>query len=357
MSQGYVPVQWNRRKVVYDISLWAGIVFFIALFMAVSAATHSGEDALTPMILLIRALAVLAFYLLTLILCIGPLARLDRRFLPLLYNRRHMGVSMFIIALAHALLVIIWYHGFGVINPIESIFSSPGSMTDSADTPFQPFGFFALLILFVLAATSHDYWNANLGAPLWKAIHMGVYVAYGLLVAHVAFGAMQDEVVGLVPLMVFSSLIPVGGLHLLAGFKSRRAEREPVIADWVDVCSWQEIENGRGVVVSVAGNERVAIFRYGSNKLAAIANVCKHQAGPLGEGRVIDGLITCPWHGYQYQPEDGRAPAPFTEKVATYELKLEGERVLLNPIALPEGTARPVTEIAEVIPIREQSDA
>ena len=44
--------------------------------------------------------------MLTIILSIGPLARLDRRFLPLLYNRRHFGVLTFFVALLHASFMI-----------------------------------------------------------------------------------------------------------------------------------------------------------------------------------------------------------------------------------------------------------
>lgn len=350
MSHDYVAVQWNRRKKVYDIALWGGIALYIAVFMVVSIAQHPGIEALSPMTLLIRALATLAFFLLSLILCVGPLARLNSIFLPLLYNRRHMGVSMFIIALAHGVLATIWYHSFGVQNPIVSIFTSPGSFDTAADIAFQPFGFVALLILFVMAATSHDYWNTNLGAPIWKALHMGVYVAYGLLIVHVALGAMQDDSTGLLPAMVGLSVIVVGGLHLAAALKSRLADRELASGEeWLDVGSWRDIENNTAITVNVANDERVAIFRYEGNKLAAVSNVCKHQNGPLGEGRVIDGCITCPWHGFQYRPEDGRAPAPFDERIATYLVKLEGEQVYLNTEALPEGTQRPITEIPDMI--------
>ena len=47
--------------------------------------------------------------MLTAILAIGPLARLDRRFLPLLYNRRHLGVMTLAVALLHAWSMIDWY--------------------------------------------------------------------------------------------------------------------------------------------------------------------------------------------------------------------------------------------------------
>ncbi|MBL4671776.1 MAG: ferric reductase-like transmembrane domain-containing protein [Arenicella sp.] len=346
MSHDYVPVQWNRNKVIYDRVLWLAIALYLVTFMVVSMLTHTGAEALSPMILLIRAFASCAFLMLSIILCIGPLARLDSRFLPLLYNRRHFGVSMFLVALAHALLAIVFYHSFGVGNPLVSIFTSPGSYGSISDFPFQRFGAFALLILLVMAATSHDYWNANLKAPVWKALHMSVYFAYGLLIVHVASGAMLQSETGLLAAMVYISVVCVGGLHLFAAFKSLKVDRVGQAAEWVNVGAWQDIPDNQAITVTVGKDERVAIFRYEGTKLAAISNVCQHQNGPLGEGRVIDGCITCPWHGFQYRPEDGCSPAPFTEKVETYYLKLDGEQLFLNPVALPKGSARPVINMA-----------
>lgn len=349
MSHGYIPVQWNRNKVVYDLLIWAGIVSYLAIFIVVSTISFDPAQALSPMIVMIRALATCAFTLLTLILCIGPLARLSNRFLPLLYNRRHLGVSMFVVALAHGILATIWYHGFGPENPLASIFGSPGSFASIADFPYQPFGAVALLILLLMAATSHDFWNTNLGAGVWKALHMSVYAAYGLLVIHIATGALQNPNTGFSGALVTGSVVLVSSLHLAAAWRSRLTNPEAGADGWLNIGRWQDIADNCGTVVALAGEERVAVFRYEQNKLAAVANICKHQAGPLGEGRVIDGCITCPWHGFQYRPEDGRAPAPFTEQLATYELRLEGDDILLNPAALPEGTARPVTLIPDLI--------
>lgn len=345
MSHSYIPVQWNRNKIIYDITLWLAILAYLAVFVVITATTTPAGEALSPMIIIIRALATCAFVLLTLILCIGPLARLSERFLPLLYNRRHLGVSMFVIALVHAILAIIWYHGFGLGNPLVTLFTSPGSYNEISDFPFQPFGAVALMILLLMAATSHDFWNTNLGAPFWKALHMSVYLAYGLLVVHVATGAMQNANTGITAPFLFLSIGVVGGLHLAAAWKSRRGDQVVNSTDWVSVGRWQEIEDNAAIVIQPKGGERIAVFRYEGRKLAAVSNVCKHQNGPLGEGRVVDGCITCPWHGFQYRPEDGCAPAPFNEKLATFELRLEGDEIMLNPTPLPEGTSRPVIQI------------
>ncbi len=351
MSHGYVLVNWNRRKKIYDICIWVGIAIYLALFIGVSRVIYSGADSVSIQILMIRSLSSCAFLMLTFILCIGPLARLDRRFLPVLYNRRHLGVSMFIIALLHAAIVIYWYHGFGVINPIVSVFVSGGEYRSLTDIPFQVFGAFALMILFLMAATSHDYWNANLSGPLWKALHMLVYLAYTLVIVHIIFGALQQDVTGILPWVASTSVVLVGGLHLLAALTKSgpdaaiTSSTKDLETGWTAVGNWQDIPNNQAITVSINDDERVAIFRYDETKLTAVSNVCQHQNGPLGEGRIIDGLITCPWHGYQYKPEDGCSPPPFTEKIKTYRLMLEGDEVLLNSTPLHAGTARPITLI------------
>lgn len=352
MSHGYVPVNWNRRKQIYDLCVWVGIALYLALFMSVSHALYQGANSISTAILLMRAFSTCGFLLLTFILCIGPLARLDRRFLPLLYNRRHLGVSMFVIALLHAAVAVYWYHSFGVLNPIASIFLSGGDYRSLSDFPFQVFGAFALIILFLMAATSHDFWNANLGGPVWKTIHMLVYLAYALVIVHITFGALQQDNTGFLPWMAIGSALLVGGLHIFAGLaKSGVAvalndtAQESRQKEWIAAGNWQDIPNNRAIIVSVNDAERIAIFRYDQTKLAAVSNVCQHQNGPLGEGRVVDGLITCPWHGYQYKPEDGCSPPPFTEKVATYRLAVEGDLLLVDPTPLPAGSPRPVIEI------------
>ncbi|MBX2884216.1 MAG: ferric reductase-like transmembrane domain-containing protein [Granulosicoccus sp.] len=351
MSANYKPVNWNRNKIQYDVWLWVCVVLYIGLFIAVTQMTHTGVDAISTPIILMRALSTCGFLMLTVILCIGPLARINDRFLPLLYNRRHFGVSMFIIALLHAFVAIFWYHSFGTVNPLVSVFTSGGSYESVSTVPFQMLGAMALLLLFVLAATSHDYWNANLGAPLWKALHMLVYPAYVLVVLHIVFGALQQDNTGLLPVMVLLSVVVVSALHVYAGILSSSGDLLQPAADgkeWVDVCDWQDIQNNRATTLDIGNDERVAIFRFDENKLCAIANACQHQNGPLGEGCVKNGLIVCPWHGYEYRPEDGCSPPPFTEKVDTYALRLEGQRIQINPVPLGRGFERPVIRVSDM---------
>src|SRR5215831_15819097 len=191
MGVEYRAIQWNRQKRLYDFVLIGGVAAYLVSF---GVLTKTLFPYVTDEIMLMRAFSTAAFVLLHVILCIGPLCRLNRKFLPLLYNRRHAGVTMCLLGLIHATLAIVTYHAGGDTNPILSVFKGSPLTGSIAGVPFQPFGFFALVILLLMAATSHDFWLANLTAPVWKTLHMLVYFAYGLLVLHVTFGVLQAEV-------------------------------------------------------------------------------------------------------------------------------------------------------------------
>lgn len=340
MSHDYKAIQWTPFKTAYDLVLLAGVAVFLAAYVgATLIATPAGQSP-SEIQILIRAFGAAAFALLTVILLIGPLARLSPRFLPLLYNRRHLGVTCFLLALVHAGLVILWYHGFSDISPLVSLLVSNPRYTSIQGFPFESLGLAALLILFLLAATSHDFWNTNLGPGVWKAIHMSVYVAYALLVAHVMLGVVQAEKnLAYASVVGFGALL-VACLHLYAG--RRESDRDSAIAKpepegWLRVCAAADIPDGRAHIVTPPHGERIAVFRDGQN-IHAVSNVCRHQGGPLGEGRILDGCVTCPWHGFQYRVADGCAPPPYSEKIATYRTRLIDGVVFVHPEPAAPGT-------------------
>jgi nitrite reductase/ring-hydroxylating ferredoxin subunit len=233
------------------------------------------------------------------------------------------------------------FHALGDLHPLVSVLVSNPRYGAFAQFPFEALGLVALLVLFAMAATSHDFWLANLSAPVWKSLHMMVYGAYALVVLHVALGVLQAERHPVLAALLGAGLVTIAGLHLAAGRGERALDAEPASArtagdGFVEVCRLADIREKRARIVTLSG-ERVAVFRY-DGKLSAISNVCQHQNGPLGEGRVVDGCVTCPWHGYQYLPESGASPPPFTEKVPTFRVRLEGDRVLVHPRPLPAGT-------------------
>jgi len=280
----------------------------------------------------------LAVLMLHIILAIGPLARLDERFVPLLYNRRHLGVTMFVMAAIHGVFSILQFHVGGNVNAFVSIFTANQAYSTLTDFPFQSLGFLALIILLLMAATSHDFWLKNLSPRVWKSLHMMVYIAYVLIIMHIMLGVIQLENNPTFVIIIGVGALGLIVLHLSAGIKALKKDGETITKqeNWVLVGSLDEIADNRAKIVNV-GEETIAVFKY-DRKLSAISNVCKHQNGPLGEGKIIDGCITCPWHGYQYRPDDGCSPPPFTEKVSTYELKIENQNVFVDPAPKAEGT-------------------
>ncbi len=235
-------------------------------------------------------------------------------------------------ALAHGAFSIIQFHTQGDVNPIVSVLISNTQFASLSRFPFQPLGLAALVILFLMAATSHDFWLANLTPPVWKALHTLVYVAYALIILHVTLGVLQAETRPVFTITLGFGMLWVLGLHVLAGWKERRIDAKILQAvddGFVEICNVADIPK-KCAHVAMVGGERIAVFKY-DGKISAISNVCQHQNGPLGEGRIIDGLVTCPWHGFNYRPEDGASPAPFKEKVPTFYVKVVNGRVLVNP--------------------------
>lgn len=342
MSAGYRPVGWNRSKLVYDGVLAAAVVVYLTVFLQLSPAFQGVTLPVDDAVLRMQAFGTCAFLMLTVALSIGPLARLDRRFLPLLYNRRHLGVATAAVAAIHASHVLGWYYAFSPTDPYVALLSANTSYGQFLGFPFETLGLAALLILAVLAATSHDFWLAFLTPPVWKAIHFGLYAAYALVVAHIGLGALQGDDGPLMGIVAALSVAAVVGLHLAAAAQRRRAIDTEAAATaaatgWVAVPGADTLAPGRAITVRFADGTAAAVFRDG-NRLAAVSNVCAHQNGPLGEGRILDGCVTCPWHGYQYRLLDGRAPPPFTERIATYNLRRDAVHVLIDPRPNPPGT-------------------
>ena len=336
MSAFYRAVGWNRQKRRYDATILIGVIGYLAVFVGSGFLIDPNATVET---LTIRAFGTCAALLLHVVLAIGPLCRLDARFLPLLYNRRHLGVTTFLVALVHGAFSLIQFHALGDVNPLVSILVTSSEYASLTSFPFQQLGLVALVILFLMAATSHDFWLRSLSPPVWKALHMLVYVAYALIIAHVALGTLQAERGIVLPFTLFTGMVVVLGLHVAAAVREARRDVDlsrAAAAGFVDVCAAADLVDRRGQTVCLSG-ERVAIFRY-DGEVSAVSNVCKHQNGPLGEGKIVGDCIVCPWHGYEYEPASGRAPAPFTERLATFPVRVISGRVLVNPVSLPPGT-------------------
>jgi len=339
MSVKYIPVQWNSNKWKYNAVMLASIFAYLWIFIFITPGLMSNEGRINTQVHNARAFGSCAFLMLSFILCIGPLARLDRRFLPLLYNRRHFGVMTLFVAMTHASYIIDWYFAFSPSNKYEALLFANTSYGQLSGFPFEIFGIFALLCLAILATTSHDFWLKFLTPRIWKRIHYLIYAAYISVVAHVSFGILQDQQNHTFTIIFVVTALLVTVLHIMAALHERK-HGDPSASgsdEWVEVGDISQMREGCAKTIQLTAKERVAVFLH-DGQLSAISNACAHQNGPLGEGKIIKCLVTCPWHGFQYDVTNGASPAPFTEKVPTYNLKLEGSSIFVGRNANPPGT-------------------
>ncbi len=97
--------------------------------------------------------------------------------------------------------------------------------------------------------------------------------------------------------------------------------------NFVRAASAADLKPGENKTVMVNGEE-VGLFNV-EGQFFAISNQCAHRGGPLGEGYLEGDVVTCPWHGWKFNVKTGVSPVMPTAKVPTFQVKVEGEDVLV----------------------------
>lgn len=100
------------------------------------------------------------------------------------------------------------------------------------------------------------------------------------------------------------------------------------MSEFVHVAKTSDLKPGEVKTVEAGGN-KIALYNV-AGKFFATQNNCLHMQGPLGEGILDENLITCPWHGWQYNVETGENPMMPTAKLRVFEVKVEGDSVMVN---------------------------
>ncbi|HEY2827829.1 MAG TPA: Rieske 2Fe-2S domain-containing protein [Pirellulales bacterium] len=83
---------------------------------------------------------------------------------------------------------------------------------------------------------------------------------------------------------------------------------------------------------AVAGERIVALFNV-DGQFFALDGVCPHQGGPLGEGELTGCIISCPWHGWQFDVRTGQHQFSRSTVQPRFETKIEDGNVW---VAIPE---------------------
>jgi nitrite reductase/ring-hydroxylating ferredoxin subunit len=98
--------------------------------------------------------------------------------------------------------------------------------------------------------------------------------------------------------------------------------------EFIKAAKTSEIQPGSGKVVSVNGKD-LALFNL-NGTFYCIDNACVHRGGPLGDGFIQESTVVCPWHGWQYEITSGQCKTNPPAKLACYQVKVEGDDVLVS---------------------------
>ncbi|MDQ7988375.1 MAG: nitrite reductase small subunit NirD [Candidatus Dactylopiibacterium sp.] len=102
------------------------------------------------------------------------------------------------------------------------------------------------------------------------------------------------------------------------------------MTDWKKICALSDIPALGSRVVKTARHGDIAIFRNAADEVFAVHDRCPHKHGPLSQGIVHDGRVTCPLHGWKIDLASGEAAAPDTGCAKTFAVRLENGEVYLG---------------------------
>lgn len=97
---------------------------------------------------------------------------------------------------------------------------------------------------------------------------------------------------------------------------------------WIDIGAVAAFAPNEAKEVVVA-DQVLAVFNV-DGVLYAMDGLCPHQGGPLGRGELTGCVLTCPWHGLQFDVRDGQCQLSEGMHQTLFEVKVEGERVLVS---------------------------
>lgn len=103
---------------------------------------------------------------------------------------------------------------------------------------------------------------------------------------------------------------------------------------WIKALDLDELPEGR--VKSVTCAHRTLCMTHFEGRYGALDNRCPHQGGPLGEGSIENGVLRCPWHGWDYDPISGKAPG-FDDGVESFDVEIREDGVY---VAIPKDMDR-----------------
>jgi len=101
------------------------------------------------------------------------------------------------------------------------------------------------------------------------------------------------------------------------------------MAEFIRVASLASIPENGAICVHV-GKKAIGLFRIGGD-VCAIDDICPHAHAHLSEGEIMGDEVACPLHFATFNIRTGECTGPpADEDVATYEVRIEGNDVLIS---------------------------
>jgi nitrite reductase/ring-hydroxylating ferredoxin subunit len=97
------------------------------------------------------------------------------------------------------------------------------------------------------------------------------------------------------------------------------------MSEYTKVTKTSAIREGRGKSFTVNG-KRIAILNE-NGKFCAVGNTCPHAMGSLGRGRIRNGIVVCPVHGYAYNTKTGECVTDPRLRIRVYPVIVEDEEI------------------------------
>ena len=101
------------------------------------------------------------------------------------------------------------------------------------------------------------------------------------------------------------------------------------MAEFIKVAKTSDLAAGETMLVEY-DDEDVGLFNV-NGEFYAISDVCTHDGGPLVEGHLEGEQIICPRHGARFNIRTGEQTMPAFAPVPLYEVKIEGDDILIRP--------------------------
>ena len=109
-------------------------------------------------------------------------------------------------------------------------------------------------------------------------------------------------------------------------------------SNWFEIGRLDDIPR-RGARCVKNGVMTIALFRTADDRVFALEDKCPHRAGPLSEGIVHDGCVTCPLHNWVISLETGLAQGADEGSTLSFPVRIDGDRVLLEVTTAVEKAA------------------